>query len=279
MYRFVTFAGVDLPKYNRQEEHTGGVVDSTLVATINGTFDSRGSLRAVPKRAVFTMRGILVSEVVAGSETVYWVTGGGDQMVLIGGGDVLVFTAGIAPTGVTLREQLDTLRGLIGTVGTLVREPKTGSDNQSITARLLSVRQQKTQQQSEAYAEVDLTFEAAYPYWRGTSKSANRSGSTISATNSGNAPVRDAVLTVVGTISGSVTVTGAGINFTWSGSLSSGQQLVIAGNSVTANGAPSKVTINSGHTSDVLVELGIGANTLTVTGGASASLAWYDAWQ
>lgn len=275
MYRFLTFASVDLPIYNKQEVHDGGTVDSTLVQTINGSFDARGTKRAVPKRAVFSMRAIIANELTQSVETVYWQLEGGDRLV-IGGGDVFVFTAGSEATGLTIREQLDGLRALIGTAGTLVREPKTGTDgNQSITARLLSVRQQKT---TESYAEIDLTFEAVYPYWHGATHSASRSSTTISATNAGNAPVRDCVLTVTGSAT-SVTVTGTNINFTWTGSLSGGQTLVISGNTVTANGSPSKVTINSGHTSDVLIELESGANTLTVTGGASASLQWYDTWQ
>lgn len=277
MYRFLTFSGVDLPKYNRQSDFSGGAAQSTLVKTINGSFDRRGAKREVPASAIFNMRAILADDSVATVESVYWSTGDGDRVV-IGGGDVLIFSSGAEGTTSTIRQQLDALRALIGVAGTLVRQPKSGGGgNQSITARLLSVRQQT--EQHEAYQTVDLTFESASPYWRGEGKSANRSGSTISATNGGNAPVRDAVLTVVGAIAGSVTVTGNGINFTWSGTLSTGLQLVISGNNVTANASPTKVTINAGHTADVLIELAQGANTLTVTGGASASLAWYDAWQ
>lgn len=275
MYRFLSFGGVTLPIYNRQENHDGGTVDSSIVKTINGSFDPLGAKRAVPISAIFSMRAIIADELTTGADPVYWITGEGDQIV-IGGGDTFVFEVGSGSSGETIRDQLDELRALIGAVGTLIRQPKTGGDgNQSITARLLAVRQQKT---TELYAEIDVTFEAVYPYWHGASKSANRVSTTISATNGGNAPVRDATLTVTGSAT-SVTVTGTGINFTWTGSISGGQQLVISGNSVTANGSPSKVTINSGHTRDVLIELESGANTLTVTGGASASLSWYDTWQ
>lgn len=244
-YRFVSFAGVTLPIYNTQAEWTGGAAPSTLVETINGTHDTRGALRAVPRKTAYTLRGLVVTA-----------TGG-------------------TPTAL---DQVNALRALIGVTGTLTREPRGGGDDQTTTARLLSVNL-STGRTPRVLEEMTLNFEAASPYWRGQSRSANRSGSTIAATNSGNAPVRDATLTVVGAVTASVTVTATGMNWTWTGTLSAGQTLVVSGNTVTANGQPATVTINEGHTSDVLIELEPGANSLSVVGGASASLAWNDAWQ
>jgi hypothetical protein len=243
-YRFISFAGVTLPIYNTQVEWTGGVAPSTLVETINGSFDTHEGERVVPRKATYTLRAIVAT------------------------------AAGGTPTALT---QVNALRALIGKTGALIREPRGGGDDQSTTARLLSVA--LTAARTPSLEEVTLTFEAATPYWQGASGSANRSSTTISATNGGNAPVRDATLTVTGAVSASVTVTATALNWTWTGTLSAGQTLVVTGNTVTANGQPATVTINEGHTSDVLIELEPGANTLTVTGGASASLAWNDAWQ
>lgn len=242
-YRFVSFAGVALPLYNTQVDWTGGVATSTLVETINDAYDTRGELRAVPRKAVYTLRGLVLS---------------GDDTAL---------------------EQVNALRGLIGVVGTLVREPRGGGDDQATTARLLSVNL-TSGRTPRVYEELNLVFEAPSPYWRGQSRNASRSGGTIAASNAGNAPVRDGVLTVTGAItSGGATVTGAGIDWSWDGTLAAGQTLVVSGNTVTANGQPTTVSLNEGQLRDVLIELEPGANSLTVTGGASAALAWYDAWQ
>jgi hypothetical protein len=279
-YHFESFGGVALPIYNIQTDQSGGVAVSTLVRTINGTIDTRPGKREVPERALFSMRGLLADLSVAGAAAEYWLTGDGDRIV-IGGPDVFIFSAATAGSTNTIRMQLEALRAQIGMLGTLVRVPNTGGDgNQSLVARLLSVRQQTRVEEHRARLEIDLAFESASPYWHGVLKTASRSGSTISASNGGNAPVRDAVLTVTGSfVTTDVIVSAPGVNFTWSGSLPAGQTLVIQGNTVNLNGVPSTVTIGSGHTRDVLVELEAGANALTVTGGASAKLDWYDAWQ
>jgi hypothetical protein len=278
MYRFVTFAGVTLPLYNRQTDQTGGTAQSTLVRTINGSFDRKAGVREVPPMATFGMRALIADGATLTIEGDAWVVGDGDRMV-VGDGDVLVFVLDGSLEGEGMRAQIDQLRGLIGETGTLVRSPlEDDAEEQEITARLLWVRM-VTAGRLEGYQGIDLAFEAAHPYWHGEANSVARVSTTINATNDGNAPVRDAVLTVTGAIASSVVVTGPGINFTWTGALSLGQLLVISGNTVTANGSPSKVTINSGHTRDVLIELEPGATALSVVGGASAALVFDDAWQ
>jgi hypothetical protein len=91
----------------------------------------------------------------------------------------------------------------------------------------------------------------------------------------GNAPVRDASLAVDGPAS-QVRVLGPGIDWTWTGTLAAGQQLVVTGVQATAAGAAATLVYNAAHTDETALEFAPGSNTLTVIGGAGWTLTWQD---
>lgn len=273
LWRLTEFAGVALPRYNATADLTGGRAQSPLQETVNGQYDAWGALRVVPRAAPVTLQGIYAAETEAADT---WVTGGGDTLVT-GGGDTLIVSEG-AP--ITARTQLEELRALIGKVGALTRVAlNDDTDEQTMQARLLEVRHVTRGGWHGVIVQVDCLFESVGdPYWT-DGVLHTETGLTPTAVVGGNAPVRDAVLTLTGAIASSATITGAGHDLTWTGVLGGGDLLVLQGLRVTADGAASRVTWESDHEHDVLIELEPGSNALTITGAAAASLSWYDKWQ
>lgn len=265
MYRFDSFNGVRLPIYNTETEHTGGVVASTLTRTINGWFDLRGAKQAFPDPATFTMRGLYTTQDFSSTEG-YLRTHTGDRLIVSTGNPLLV----VARSTGNVREQIEALRQLIGVRADLVRVPMAGNPSaaQSITARLLSVRQNNSKRLPLGVVEVEALFEAIDPYWNGASKSAT--GLTMTAIVEGNAPVRNARLVVTGTTA-STRITGNSIDLSFNGS---GQTLTLQGLTVSHT-----VTWNAGHTVDTLIELQPGTNVIRVVGASGATLTWNDKWQ
>lgn len=279
IWRLTEFAGVPLPAYNVSADLTGGRAESPLLDTVSGVYDTRSGRRVVPRRAQITLQGIYASEIVTPVAVAVWVTGDGNTLVT-GGGDRLVFAPAIAGGGLTTREQLTALQALRGRTGALLRVATDDSGVvQRIDARLLEVRPTARSEWHGALVMVDALWEATgEPYWYvNTLRTA--SGLTLNANVNGNAPVRDAKLTITGPVASSCTVAGSGHNLTWTGTLSGGQTLVLQGMIARANNADTAIAWNANHTKDRLLELEPGANSLTVTGAASAALEWYDKWQ
>lgn len=273
LWRLTEFAGVRLPRYNATADFTGGRAESPLQETVNGQYDAWGALRVVPRAPTVTLQGIYAADL---EEAEAWITGAGDTLVT-GAGDSLIVAEG-AP--ITARAQMEELRALIGKVGALTRVAlDDDAEEQTMQARLLEVRHMTRGAWHGVIAQVDCVWQSVGdPYWTdGVLHTVT--GLTPTAVVGGNAPVRDAILTLTGAIASSATITGAGHNLTWTGALAGGQTLVLSGMAVTANGAASRATWNSGHAHDVLIELEPGSNALTITGPASSSLSWYDKWQ
>jgi hypothetical protein len=278
VWRLTQFAGVALPRYNTTADLTGGRAESPLLETVNGQFDAWGSRRVIPLAPTITLQGIYAYELVSGiAES--WITGGGDTLVT-GGGDTLVMSSGGMPSAETALAQLEELRAKIGMVGTLERVAlEDDAIIQTMQARLLEVRHQTRREWHGKLVQVDCRWEAlGDPYWTdGVLRTV--SGLSMTAITSGNAPVRDATLTLTGAIASSAVISGGGHDLTWTGSLTGGQTLTLSGLRVIANGAPSRVTWGSTHNHDVLIELEPGSTALTITGAAAATLSWFDRWQ
>lgn len=266
-YRLTTFAGVTLPIYNVQLD-TPVEAASTLLQTVNGYHDLRGSKRQFALPAMVRMRAV-VAQYDAAVARAHLLVNGGNRLVVNGGNPLLIVTQ--SPGQV--REQMDVLRGLVGVRGLLGRVALYGepSATQTLLARLLAVRP-TNRRLPPGVEEVELQFEALAPTWTGAV--GNASGLTLICTVGGNAPVRDATLTITGTTA-ATRVVGPGIDISWSGS---GQTLVLSEWAATANGSATSVTYNAGHTVDTLIELSPGRSTLTVSGAGSASLAWTESW-
>lgn len=269
VYRIDSFNGVALPIYNVEQDQGGGTAETALVKTINGYADFRGTRRARLTPAAYTVRGIYA----AGDYTESrpgWKTGTADRVIPSAGNRYVFLAAGT----IDVQEKVDALRAQIGVRGDLVRYPWAAPGaTQSVPARLMSVRHATDRRFHTWLAEVEATFEALSPYWKG----AVRTASSEPIVMNGNAPVLDAVLTVVGPAT-SVRVIGTGIDFSWAGSLAAGALLVIQGVQATAAGAPTTLTYAAAHTAEMAIELQPGSNSLAVVGGASWSLAWNDSY-
>ncbi len=269
VYRIDSFNGVALPIYNVEQDQGGGTAETALVKTINGYADFRGTRRARLTPAAYTVRGIYA----AGDYTERWPgwkTGTADRVIPSAGNRFVFLAAGTAD----VQEKVDALRAQIGVRGNLVRFPWVNQTaTQTVPARLMSVRHTSNRRFHTWLAEVEATFEALSPYWKGTARSTSSAPFVVN----GNAPVLDAVLTVVGPAT-AVRVIGAGIDFSWAGSLAAGALLVISGVQATAAGVPTTLTYAAAHTAEMAIELQPGSNSLSVVGGASWSLAWNDSY-
>lgn len=268
-YKLVAFAGVTLPIYNVMLEMPADA-PSAVLRTANGYFDVRGTRRQFPMPAQVRMRAVVATPYSKAAKA-YLIVNGGNRLVVNGGRPLLIVTQSAGQ----VREQMDKLRALIGISGTLTRVALAGEPGatQSLSARMLGVHPQNGRRLGPSLAEIELSWEAVDPFWKGIAGSA--SGLTMVADVGGNAPVRDATLTVTGTTA-STRVTGPGIDFTFVGS---GQTLVVSGWNATANGAPVAVTLNAAHTAESLVELAAGVKSkLTVSGATLASMTWNDKW-
>jgi len=108
---------------------------------------------------------------------------------------------------------------------------------------------------------------------------------SLVVTNSGLLPVYDGVLSIArtsGTIT-SVTVSGGGVNFVWTGSIGAGQTLVIdaGAQTVTIGAADAYAGFALGATARDWLPLEVGINILSVTvvgGNATISMSHYNQW-
>lgn len=188
-----------------------------------------------------------------------------------------------------VRDNVDGLMSLLGHRLQLWRRRQADSVLQWKWARLLSCRWQRDKEQSQ-HAEVDATFEAEGAWKSSSLSSAARTGAgVLSVPSSGDAWVFDATLTFVAsstaTHTWTVTDVTAGCNMTWSGSVNSGQSVVIDSGawSVTRAGADAygSLTINSGHAAQRLLVISPAGQSFVFSvaaGGGTFTLRWYPQW-
>lgn len=286
VYQIYQFDAVALPLYNPEASHDAGPTDSTLLQSIGGVFDVYGSRRRLPRIQRITMSGIYA---VPDTPYVYLVDHAGVYIVDHQGDYQITATA----QGY-LRRQVDAIRAKQGVRGTLWRRRW---DNTTVsqwkTARLLNVRERGNADQRAHYAEIDLEFETAHAAWRAAtastaSKALVSGGSAgLNVTAGGNVPVSDAALTI--TASGTITALAikavhAGIDLRWTGTLTSGQALVIDAGAQTVlqsgSDAYSGFALGSGHTAQGWLPLAEGITPLIIesNGPGTAAAAWYDQW-
>lgn len=274
-YRIYQFGVAPLPDRMTEDDLSTGQADSTLLDSVGSVFDYYGSTRRLPRRIVTPFVGKYVGE------KAYIVDESGNYLVDESGNRIIAGDA-----GQMLRAQVDAIRAMIGAQDTLYRRREDDSATQWKRARLLSAEFVRTLEESHAYvATVRLTFETTMTGWRSASqRSANLSGDTITADNLGNFTVRDAILNInaTGTVT-TVTVSyPSGVSWTWTGSMTSGQTLVVDAGALTVRksgaDAYSGFALGSSHTAQGWLDLPVGTTYVRVTadGPITATLYWYD---
>jgi hypothetical protein len=190
-----------------------------------------------------------------------------------------------------------TLRALHGKRAKLYRTADGGTANgEWVWARLMRVETSRKVENRLALP-FTLTFMVESPIWHGTARSTtitlSSSPATGTVTNSGNATVRDAIITV--TAAGSAitvvdienTTTGNVSKIRYTGAIPAGQSLVIdcGARSVKVNGADAYAgfSLQAAHAIPEWLRLAAGANSIRVTrtGGGTAStctIAFDDGW-
>lgn len=270
-YRYTEFDGVPLPTANFEQAHDIAPIESGLLDSVGGVYDYRGAARKAARKQTISLRGIYWGE------TGYMVDEAGNPIVDEAGNYLI---AGDAVN--MLRAQVDALRAQRGARGPLWRVRISDGARQWLTARLLQIAWQRTRPDMAVRAELSCQFESAMTAWRAETESLAYNTAAAGAPtgllvqNGGDVTVSDAVFRVTrtsGTITG-VRVSGPGIDWTWTGSLGSGQTLTVDCGSQTMRlgllDAYSGWSRGAGHTAPGWLPLTVGDTLLTVTltGGA-----------
>lgn len=187
----------------------------------------------------------------------------------------------------------DNLKALIGTRSKLWAKMADGSSTRWRYARLLKTTATRAIENTN-WLDVELTFRNESTNWNGTARSVNgtldTTPKTVTVTNNGNTPVRNAIITI--TAAGSsisfVSVSVSGVSYiTWAGTLAAGNALVIdcGAGSVKNNGADAYdgFALDGSHTIREWLRLDPGTNTVSVarTGGSTSStvnFSFSDGW-
>lgn len=281
-YQIQKFDEIPLPVYNPVQDHSPASSITSFVDSIGGYFDLFGGDSAQAQRQIISLSGLLVGEV----ETL--VDELGDEIVDDLGDELVTAESEAAD----LRSQVESLRARVRSRGQLWRvllEDETV--RQWKTARF--VRMSQPQVASDRAFKVSLTceFETAMTYWHAedatTSSGSATSGAPLAlVVDNGGETVEDAVLTVTRT-SGTITAvavvcTSLGLSWTWTGSLTAGDVLVVdAGlQTVEENGAGvySGFALSSSHSASKWLTITPGPHLMYVTttgGNATVSLSFY----
>lgn len=280
-YHIIRFEDTDLPILNPIQDHTPAPVASTLVPSINGAFDRRGSRVPRPEIQTIPVTGV------AWGETTYIVDENGDFLVdedgnyVIGGDDVNM-----------LRAQVDDLADRVGQRGKLWRKRFDDNALQWKTVRFLNMPAPQAIEDRLFKAHITFEFQSQMAYWHAQNATTySASAPNGSAANlhieSGGKTITDPVMTVTctsGTITAfTVVCAPLGINFTWSGSyIATSDVLTIdCGEDEFPDGAEDAyyITKNSGHSIPGWLSIPAGNWTfvVTLTGGAgTVALTYYE---
>jgi hypothetical protein len=246
-YTYTTFDGVTLPIYNTEQDHSPGSVESALIDTPNGAYDYLGATRRLPRRQEITASGILFDE---------------SNLLVTEDGDFIVDESGNylvqGDTGDTLRAQIDALKNKLGRAGQLVRvDSESGTSRQKL-CRLLRVAHPRRYDDRLIFAPVSAMFETAQVNWKSTAATTTTDSLTaginvVTVDVLGTEDVPDAIITVTAGASAltSIQIILGNADFTWTGTLASGNDLVIDTGALTIenNGgdAYDGLVLNAGH--------------------------------
>jgi len=282
-YKLTDFDGVPLPDAMPTDDLSTGMVESSLRDSIGGVYNYFGSAQRLPRRHQIPHKGKYVGEVDVR------VTSDGDTRVTSDGDTRVTAASKLAD----LAGKTDDLKSMIGKWAPLWRERLTDGQLTWKQCRLLQVRHVETVEQANVVSEVETVFETSDVGWRSegaVTTSVNAVGGTpvaLNVPNAGALQVNDAIVRIART-SGTITqvsITGAGIDITWTGSIGASETLEIdAGEQTVLIGSTeqySGFSLGSGHSDDHWLPLAPGSNILiaTVTGGnATVSVEHYNQW-
>lgn len=275
------FDGVALPQYNAEQDNNSASVDPSLVDSIGGVTDYYGTGQRLPRKYSIQINGLYFGE------TTYIVDDTGD-FIVTDGGDFIIAGEGAN----VLRAQLQAIRSKVGVRGSLKRKRQDDNAIQWLTARLLRVEHPHKQEEMARRADVTCVWESAMVAWRAetmttTSKSCTAVPNALTVPNSGDVQVRDAVFTFTASAavtSVRVTCPLLGVDWTWTGTLSSGQYLTVDNGAQTVRkgtaNAYSGFVFNSAHTADRFLPINPGTNPIVVTvdGTGTAKVEHYNQW-
>lgn len=273
MYQIVEFDGVTLPVYNPQQDHTGPLVESTLLPSLGGTFDYWGSRQRRGRQAQFSITG----EYWAEATPTYLVDHLSNNLADESGNQFIAGTP-----GALLRSQLDALRAKRGVRGKLWRVRLDDNTRQWIDARLLSVEHRQVVDDRTDAVRLACTFETAMDAWR-NQLSENPAGLLIDGASSllidnEGFTVEDAIIRIGGSSGGvsSVAIVNSamGIDLRYTGLLQAGQFVLIDCGAQTVRligliDDYAHFSLGPGHTARSWCPLAPGPNVFQLTSNAS----------
>lgn len=275
-YRLHKFDNVLLPIYDPRPDMGQGVVESSLLDSVGGAFDYYATRQRLPRKQTITFQGTYLGELS------YFVDHSGNFFVDHSGN---FFVNGTAEGD--LQAQVEALTAKLGQRGSLYRQFLNNPTRLHWkTARLLNVAHQREQQDTSLMAKIFCTFETLMAAWRSETATTTSlgSGSGIRALTVpviGNVAISDATLAITaGATITSIRMrnTALGVDWTWAGTLTSGQALTVnAGTQrilIGSTNAYSGLTYASVHTARGLLPLVPGTNPYVITTDANATVAF-----
>jgi len=223
-YRLTTFDNIPLPDARPIDDLSAAPAESTLAVSINDAFDYWGTDRRLPRIQQIEMVGMYVGQ------TPYLVDELGNFIVdelgnnIVVGGDYIT----------SLRNQTDDLKRKIGRRGYLVRQREDDSTLQQKRARLLTVEQKAQVDDVKRVASIKAVFETLEPAWRDqslttASVSYAAGANALTCTVDGTEDITDAIIRLTATTNTStVRVVYAGVDWTYSGTITAGNVLTTA---------------------------------------------------
>lgn len=282
-YRIYQFGSTPLPPAMTEEELGTGTVDSGLNQSVGGVYDIWGGARRLPLRQNIRYRGsfeITDSGRFETAATIYLVDHLGRFVVDHVGRRIVADTAQMA-----LRRNTDAVKRQVGVRLPLYRKREADSAISWKLVRLLRVEHERTIEDADAVARLELEFETAQAAWRSGAQSTYTATlpAGLSIQSNSDIPISDAILTVTasGTIT-QVTVAAPGVSLIWGGSMAASQSLVIdsGAQTVRLDGADAYNSLSrgDGHTASGLLVVQSGASVVMVTadGPGVATLSFYE---
>lgn len=224
-YQYTEFDGVALPLYDHSQAHDMMPSEPTLLDSVGGAYDWKGSGRRKGRKQLISLTGVYFGELT------YLVDNVGDYLVDESGNYLI---AGDAET--MARDQITQLMAKKGVRGQLIRKRLDDDVEQWKTARLLSVAWPRKWEDHAVKGELTCQFETRMEYWHAasaTSVPVNVASGTTRALfvqNSGE-QIDDATITferTTGTVTAvSLVCAELGISLSWTGSLGASETLTI----------------------------------------------------
>lgn len=266
-----------------EDDLSTGESESTLVESIGGMYDAWGTKRRLARKQIINLRGMFElsdNGFFDNDVNAYLIDHLGNFIV-----DHLLNRFIVDSAAGSMRFNRDQLAAQEGTLQALYRRREDDGLIEWKMARLKKVGQIRTIDDAGAVARIDMIFETRYATWRNNTQTVITQNlpAALVATNQGDVTITDAVLVIgaTGTIT-SITITGAGINLSWTGTLYPGNQLLfaMATQTITIGGVDAYTGFvrGVGHTVPGWIPVTVGDNVLTVTANAPgwATLSFYE---